>query len=91
MNRLIRWIFSQTKFGKMLDGKKTIIGAALIFASAILQALLAVAPMFPEYPWIASAAAQLDSGLRLVQPYLEDLGITFIGVGLAHKAAKNQR
>ena len=90
MSRIVRWIFSQTKIGQFLDGKKTIIGAVLIFASAILQALLAVAPLFPEQPWIAVTAAQLSEGIRTVQPYLEDAGITLIGVGLAHKAAKAQ-
>ena len=90
MSRIVRWIFSQTKIGQFLDGKKTIIGAVLIFASAILQALLAVAPLFPDQPWIAVTAAQLSEGIRTVQPYLEDAGITLIGVGLAHKAAKAQ-
>ena len=90
MSRIIRWVFSQTKIGKFLDGKKTIIGAILIFASAILQALLAVAPLFPDQPWIAVVAANLGEGIRTVQPYLEDAGITLIGVGLAHKAAKAQ-
>ena len=90
MSRRVRWIFSQTKIGQFLDGKKTIIGAVLIFASAILQALLAVAPLFPDQPWIAVTAAQLSEGIRTVQPYLEDAGITLIGVGLAHKAAKAQ-
>ena len=90
MSRLVRWVFSQTKIGKFLDGKKTIIGAVLIFVSAILEALLVVAPMFPEYPWLATLATQLEEAIRVTRPYLEDLGITFIGVGLAHKAAKRQ-
>lgn len=90
MSKIITWIFSQTKIGKFLDGKKTLIGAIMVFASAVLQALLAIAPMFPEYPVIATIAAQLGDAIRVVQPYLEDLGITFIGVGLAHKAAKSQ-
>jgi hypothetical protein len=91
MSRLIRWIFSQTKIGQYLDGKKTIIGAALVLASAILQALLAIAPMFPEQPWIATFAVELEKVLAQVQPFISDLGIGLIGVGLAHKAAKNQR
>lgn len=91
MSRLIRWIFSQTKIGQYLDGKKTIIGAVLVLASAILQALLTIAPMFPEQPWIAVFATELEKVLVQVQPLLSDLGIGLIGVGLAHKAVKNQR
>jgi hypothetical protein len=91
MSRLIKWIFSQTKIGQYLDGKKTIIGATLVFASAILQALLTIAPMFPDQHWIGSFAVELEKALAQVQPFLNDLGIGLIGVGLAHKAAKNQR
>lgn len=91
MKAIIRWIFSQTKLGQFLDGKKTIIGAALVFASAILQALFTIAPMLPEYPWIATFAVSLEQALKQIQPFLEDVGIGLIGVGLAHKAAKNQR
>lgn len=90
MNRLISWIFAQTKVGQYLNGKKTIIGAALILISALLQALLTIAPMFPEQPWINSFAVELDNVLRQVQPFLNDLGVGLIGVGLAHKAVKNQ-
>jgi hypothetical protein len=90
MSKIIAWIFSQTKVGKLLDGKKTIIGAALILASALLQALLVIAPMFPEQPWLGDVTQQLSSVLRQVQPILEDLGIATIGVGLAHKAVKNR-
>jgi hypothetical protein len=91
MNRVIRWIFSQTKLGQFLNGKKTIIGAVLVFTSAVLEALLTIAPMFPEQPWLATTAAELQNVLKQVQPYLNDLGISLIGVGLMHKAAKNQR
>jgi NADH:ubiquinone oxidoreductase subunit 4 (subunit M) len=90
MSKIIAWIFSQTKVGKLLDGKKTIIGAVLILASALLQALLVIAPMFPEHIWLGDVTQQLSSVLRQVQPILEDLGIATIGVGLAHKAVKNR-
>lgn len=90
MSKIILWIFSHTKAGQYLDGKKTIIGAGLILASALLQALLVIAPMFPEQPWLGQVTDHLGSALRQVQPILEDLGIAAIGVGLAHKAVKNR-
>jgi hypothetical protein len=91
MKAIIRWIFSQTKLGQFLDGKKTIIGAALVFTSKVLEALVAIAPILPDQTWIPAFAAQLEQVLKQVSPFLEDVGVGFIGAGLAGKWAKTSQ
>lgn len=88
MNKIILYIFSKTKLGKVLDGKKTILGAAFVLLSALLQAAEQIAPMFPNVPWVAQAAEQLGHILKAAEPYLNDLGLGLISVGLLHKNAK---
>ena len=88
MNRIVLWLFSKTSFGKLLDGKKTIIGAVLIIVSAGLQVLEQLAPLFPEAPWLKSAATAIREALEGSLPTLEALGLGFLTVGIIHKSAK---
>lgn len=88
MNKIVMWIFSKTKVGQLLDGKKTVIGAGMILLSALIQAAEQIAPLFPGVPWISQAAEQMGHILKAVEPYLNDLGLGLISVGLVHKRAK---
>ncbi|NBT57463.1 hypothetical protein EBT16_01650 [bacterium] len=88
MNKLILYIFSKTSFGKLLDGKKTVIGAVFVILAAALQALEQIAPMFPTVPWLQSAAVGLSGLLKGVEPILETLGVGFLSVGVLHKSVK---
>lgn len=90
MNRVIIWLFSQTKFGKLLDGKKTVIGAACILLSHILTAFEVIAPMFPQEAWLQSLSVSLKGVCQQVAHLLEQVGLGAIGVGLVHKAAKSK-
>jgi hypothetical protein len=88
MNRILIYIFSQTKFGKFIDGKKTVIGALLVIVAAGLQALEQIAPMFPQYPWIADASKGIREAIKSAEPVLEALGLSFLTLGVLHKGAK---
>jgi hypothetical protein len=88
MNRILVYIFSKTSFGKFIDGKKTVIGAVLVIVAAALQALEQIAPMFPQYPWIADATKGLREAVKASEPILETLGLGFLTVGVLHKGAK---
>lgn len=88
MNRILMYLFSKTSFGKMLDGKKTIIGAILVIASAALQTLEQIAPMFPEASWLKDTATGLADALKAIEPILENLGLSFLSLGILHKSAK---
>ena len=88
MNRILVYLFSQTSFGRFVDGKKTVIGALLIIVAAGLQALEQIAPMFPQYTWIADASRGLREAIKAAEPILETLGLGFLTVGVLHKGAK---
>lgn len=90
MNSILMWIFSKTEIGKMLDGKKTIIGAAFILLANVLEGLKAIAPMFPQTAWIGAAITGIDQFVNAVAPVCDTLGITAITVGLIHKAVKSK-
>jgi hypothetical protein len=88
MNKIMLYIFSKTALGRMVDGKKTIIGAVLIIMSAALQALEKIAPMFPQYPVIKDASEGLSGVFKAIEPMLENLGLGFLTAGIAHKSVK---
>jgi hypothetical protein len=88
MNRILVYIFSKTSIGRFVDGKKTVIGALLIIVAAGLQALEQIAPMFPQYTWIADASKGLREAIKAAEPILETLGLGFLTIGVLHKGAK---
>ena len=88
MNRILVYIFSKTSIGRFVDGKKTVIGALLIIVAAGLQALEQIAPMFPQYPWIADTSRGLREAIKSSEPILETLGLGFLTSGVLHKGAK---
>lgn len=88
MRKILLYLFSFTSVGKYLDGKKTVVGAAMILVSAIVSALGQVAPLFPEVVWLAQVAATSADFLAQANELLRELGLGLITVGLAHKAAK---
>jgi hypothetical protein len=88
MNRILMYLFSKTSFGKVIDGKKTVIGAVLVIVVAALEALEKLAPMFPQYPVLKDAAEGISGSLKGVQPILESLGVGFLTVGVVHKGVK---
>jgi hypothetical protein len=88
MNRILIYIFSQTKFGKFIDGKKTLIGAFLIIVAAALHALEQIAPLFPQYPWLKDASKSLGDAVKASEPVLDALGLSFLTIGVLHKGAK---
>jgi hypothetical protein len=88
MNRILIYLLSKTSFGKLLDGKKTLIGAVLIIVVSALDALDKLAPMFPQYPILKDAAGGILAALKAAQPFLENLGVGFLTVGVLHKGVK---
>lgn len=64
MNSIIMYIFSKTRIGRLLDGKKTIIGAVLIILVGAVEALEKIAPMFPNSPWIKDASTGILTTIR---------------------------
>lgn len=88
MNSILMYLFSKTKIGQLLDGKKTIIGALLVIVVSALHALEQLAPMFPNQPWLKSAIEGILGGLKVAEPLLETLGLSFLTVGVLHKGAK---
>ena len=88
MNSILMYLFSKTKIGQILDGKKTVIGALLVIVVSALHALEQLAPMFPNQPWFKDAIAAILNGLKVAEPFLETLGLGFLTVGVLHKGAK---
>lgn len=91
MNSVLMYIFSKTRLGKILDGKKTVIGALCIIIAAALQALESIAPMFPQYPWLQSALVQARGFVVGLDRGLEAVGLGFLAVGVIHKSAKQKQ
>jgi len=90
MNSIVMWIFSKTKIGQILDGKKTVIGAVFIILARALDALQTVAPMFPQYPWLSDAAGQMAGFMTQLESILNNLGFGLLTVGVLHKSVKAQ-
>lgn len=88
MNSILMYIFSKTRIGRLLDGKKTVIGALLIIVVGAVEALEKLAPMFPDSPWIKDAATGILATLQASEPFLEALGLGFLTVGVVHKSVK---
>jgi hypothetical protein len=88
MNSVIMWIFSQTKIGQMLDGKKTVIGAVFVLLATVLQGIQLVVPMLPEYAWVGTFAAQFSTVMDQLEKILNDVGLGMLTVGVLHKNAK---
>lgn len=88
MRKIILYLFSQTKLGKLLDGKKTYLGAVFVLLAAALQAFENLAPLFPDVPWFIQAAQQTHGIMSEIAVYLNDLGLGFLTVGVLHKSAK---
>jgi hypothetical protein len=82
------YLFSKTRIGRLLDGKKTVIGAVLVIVVSALHALEQLAPMFPNVPWLKDAAKAILDGLKTIEPALDTLGLSFLTVGVLHKGAK---
>ena len=82
------WIFSQTKIGQMLDGKKTVIGAVFVLLAAVLQGVQAVVPMLPQYAWVGTFAAQFAGVMDQIEKVLNQVGLGMLTVGVLHKSAK---
>lgn len=90
MNRIIIWLFSHTRLGKLVDGKKTLIGAILTALSALLWTLEKIAPMYPDVAWLGQAAGQLQALFPQVEEYLATVGLSSLTIGLVHKDAKKK-
>ena len=88
MNSILMYLFSKTSIGKLLDGKKTVIGAILIIVLSALQALEQLAPMFPNQPWLKDSTAAILGGLKAIEPFLDTIGLSFLTVGVLHKGVK---
>jgi hypothetical protein len=88
MRKILLYIFSQTKLGQMLDGKKTYLGAVFVLLAAALQVFENLAPLFPDVPFLIQAAQQTHGILTEVAVFLNDLGLGFLTVGVLHKTAK---
>ena len=90
MNSILMYVFSKTKVGKFLDGKKTIIGAVVIILVAAMETLEKLAPMFPNIAWLGQAAGQIKVLLASSEGVLEAVGVSFLALGVLHKQAKKQ-
>ena len=88
MNSLILWIFSQTKIGQILDGKKTVIGAVFVLLAALLQGVQAAAPMLPQYAWLGQFAGSFAVFMDQAEKVLNDVGLGMLTIGVLHKNAK---
>lgn len=82
------FIFRRLPVVRLLDGKKTTIGAALTIAAGVMDILAKLAVMFPDKAWISDLAGALNMGLVDINEVLKGLGLGFMAVGLADKAAK---
>jgi hypothetical protein len=90
MNRVMMFLFSKTRLGKIVDGKKTVIGAVFIIAAAALQALENLAPLFPNQPWLSEAISSTRSAVEGMDKFMEAIGLGFLTVGVLHKSAKSK-
>jgi len=90
MNRILVYLFSKTRLGQIIDGKKTVIGAVFIIAAAALQALENLAPLFPNQPWLSEAISSTRGAVEGMDKLLEALGLGFLTVGVLHKSAKSK-
>ncbi len=90
MNSILMYLFSKTRVGRIVDGKKTVIGAMLVIVVSALEALEEIAPMFPEQAWLKGSTGAILSGLKAAEPSINTLGRGFLTVGVLHKGAKVQ-
>lgn len=90
MAKIINYLLSYTKLGQLLNGKKTIIGAALIVLVGLIELIEKIAPMFPEASYLPAAVVSLKELLDQLQTVLGYVGLGSLGVGVTHKIAKSK-
>jgi hypothetical protein len=90
MNKILMFLFSKTRLGRIVDGKKTVIGAVFIIAAAALQALENLAPLFPNAPWLSEAISSTRGVVEGMDKLLEAAGLGFLTLGILHKTAKKR-
>lgn len=88
MKAFILRLLGGSKIMEMLDGKKTMIGAILVVASTLLQAAEHIIISLPQFSHLAPYVGQGYDLFNTLVGFLNDIGVTFLGVGILHKGLK---
>jgi len=88
MSRLINWLFSKTKIGKLVDGHKTELGFALWLLGYVIEGLSYAVTIFPAVGFLVEAKVALVALNAQVAEFIKQLGLSVMVVGVGHKAIK---
>lgn len=88
--RILGYLFTKTKIGKIVDGKKTIFIGAVNIAYFLLEVLNLGIKFFPSYPTLSVIAISLNEFLVVARPYLQGLGITTATVVMIENKRKEK-
>lgn len=88
MGSIINKLLTLTPLGKFLNGKKTIIGAALIVLAHAFFGLVDLAALYPTTLWFVTAYSQIGQVLVEAAGWLDYLGVPALTVGVVGKVVK---
>lgn len=82
------FVFRKLPIVKQLDGQKTKISALLIVFTYAVMAVTKIAPLFPQYLWLADLHVTLVNLQSQILDALNAIGWGTLVIGLADKEIK---
>lgn len=91
ISKLWNWVFRKTAVGKIVDGKKTIIGFSILVLRTLISLASQANIIFPDVQAIVLIAEGLKQVDQAISSLLESLGYGFLAVGVTDKAVKEKQ
>lgn len=88
ITKILRYFYSKTKLGKLLDGNTRLVGFALWLIGYVAQGLGQAALYFPELPYLLEAKIALIALGEGLGEMLQLVGASVLTVGVANAAVK---
>lgn len=87
--KIVNYLFSSTKLGKLVDGHKTQLGFLLWLLGAVIEILAQAASTFPAVAGLGELARVLQVLHTQVSEAFQTVGLNVMIIGVGHKALKN--
>ncbi len=90
MGKLMNWLLSHLPFFKQVDGYKVQIGFIMMVLWGLLNLAGQLIVAFPQFAWLIPMKDVLGSLYYPLSDMLQQLGLSFMVVGVGHDELKNK-
>lgn len=88
MSKLVNWLLSQTRLGKLVDGHKTELGFLFWLLGYLIEGLSYAISVFPNTSLLVEAKSALMTLNAQVAEFFKSFGLSVMVLGVGHKALK---